>query len=89
MTKASTYCLKGYGELDPLWVKDLLALFRSQSVNIRKLVLLKAERPDVFAVLEVVFALPGEDSAQTAEFLSIVEQQLALSNWQARSLQLV
>ncbi len=87
MTEAATYCLKGYGELDPLWVKELLALFKSQSVNIRKLVLLKVDRADVFAVLEVVFALPGDDSPQAAHFLSAVEQKLALSSWQTRSLQ--
>lgn len=87
MTEAATYCLKGYGELDPLWVKELLALFKSQSVNIRKLVLLKVDRPDVFAVLEVVFALPGDDSPEATHFLSLVEQKLALSSWQTRSLQ--
>lgn len=87
MTKATTYCLKGYGELDPLWVKDLLALFKSQAVNIRKLVLLKAERPDMFALLEVVFALPSDDSGLTTHFLTTVEQKLTLPSWQTLSLQ--
>ncbi len=89
MTKGITYCLKGYGELDPSWIKELLALFRSQSVNIRKLVLVKAEQPDRFALLEVVFALPGDHSGQATHFLTTVEQKLTLPSWQTLSLQTV
>lgn len=87
MRDAATYCLTGQGDLDPRWIKSLLALFRGQSVNIRKLVLLKTERSDVFGLLEVVFALPTADPDEAQRFLRSVEALLALQHWQNHTLQ--
>lgn len=78
------YIFKGYGQIDSDWVLGFFALFRSQTVNIRKLILLKEAQSVCFSMLEVHFTPPVGDGRKT--FLELLDQRLGLQSWQTRSL---
>lgn len=87
MANSVTYILKGYGNIDPAWVKRCFNLFREQDVNIRKLLLLKNGHPDCFSMLEVHFILPEADLLeQNAAFIGALNSQLAQQAWLEQSL---
>lgn len=79
------YVLKGYGRIEPAWVQMLLALFKREKINIRRLILLQGAHPTCFSMLEVHFALP--DGEARAFFMEKFEKHLALQAWETQSLE--
>lgn len=85
MSGGAAYILKGYGSIDPQWVRECFHLFKENSVNIRKLVLLKNGQPDRFALLEIQFVLPQEQ-AQESSFMQALTSRLSTQQWQEQTL---
>lgn len=85
MSGGTAYILKGYGSIDPQWMRECFHLFRENAVNIRKLVLLKNGHPDRFFQLEIQF-VPPADATQTAEFIQALTARLSTQQWQEQTL---
>ena len=91
-----TYVLQGYGTIRDEWVRDCLHLFKSQNINLRKVVLMKNGNPDSFSMLEIHFILPQEaanlttnaleQAKQEQPFLEQLQAALAQQNWVKQSL---
>lgn len=66
--QGGAYVLKGYGAIDPAWLRDCLRLFKNHQVNIRRLVLMQDALsdclPDCLSMLEIQFALPATEASQ-------------------------
>lgn len=88
MTGGAVYILKGQGQIDPLWVRDSLMLFKESAINIRKLILLKNGQPDMFSLLEIQFVLPsGTPPNHSADdFMQALRIRLANQSWHLQSL---
>jgi hypothetical protein len=79
------YVFKGYGQIESGWLLGFFKLFKSQSVNIRKLVLLKeSHHPTCLSILEVHFTPPAGDGRKA--FLELLTRHIALQSWQIHSL---
>jgi hypothetical protein len=77
-----TYILKGYGSIQPDWVQDCLRLFKSEQVNLRKVVLLKNGDPRCFSMLELHFLLPqGHPLHDAHPFLGQLKTSLTQQSW--------
>lgn len=96
-TRQQTYILQGYGAIQPQWVQDCLQLFKTEQVNLRKVVLLKNGDPRCFSMLEIHFLLPQswktEESSSQAPatesehpFLSQLTLTLAQQTWASQTL---
>lgn len=98
-----TYILQGYGTIQPQWVQSCLHLFKSQQINLRKVILLKNGNPDCFSMLEIHFLLeqdanrPPANNLDPSEaalpnsphpFLEQLQQALAKQSWAEQSLRL-
>jgi hypothetical protein len=88
MMGREVYILKGYGSIDPAWVRDCFCLFRDRAVNIRKLVLLSNGQPERYAMLELHFVLSPDEVAnsQPGLFLAELQATVASQQWQDQSL---
>lgn len=85
MSGGAAYILKGYGTIDPQWMRECFHLFRESAVNIRKLVLLKNGHPERFSFLEIQFVLPATE-AERFFFLEALQTRLAAQTWQEKTL---
>ena len=87
MANSATYVLKGYGNIDPGWVRECFGLFKAQDVCIRKLLLLKNGNPACFSMLEIHFSLPQLDEALPDHpFLTDLSSRLAEQDWKEQTL---
>lgn len=77
------YTLKGYGRIEPGWMRECFRLFKTRGVNIRKLVLMKNGQPDCFSMLELQFAV---GNSEEAAFLPLLESQLSQLKWISQTL---
>ncbi len=94
-TMQQTYILQGYGDIQASWVQHCLQLFKTQQVNLRKVVLLKNGHPDYFSMLEIHFLLPlarpsAEETTQPISttphpFLAQLDNTLAQQPWSQQS----
>lgn len=71
----ATYVLRGHGRIEPGWMRECFQLFRGRNVNIRKLVLMKDQDPDCYAMMEIQFVLTPE--ATESAFIETLEERLA------------
>ncbi len=83
MLASTAFTFKGYGRIDPVWMRECLQLFRERQINIRKLVLLKNGDPACFSMMEIQFVPSGQDAEA---FLARLEECLRCQPWQHRSL---
>jgi hypothetical protein len=74
MTASVSYTLKGYGRIDPAWMRDCFQLFKERRVNIRKLLLMQDGDPAYYSMLELQFVVPPE--AEQSSFLKTLEERL-------------
>ncbi|HEY9687897.1 MAG TPA: hypothetical protein V6C52_13055 [Coleofasciculaceae cyanobacterium] len=74
MTANVNYTLKGYGRIDPAWMRDCFQLFKERRINIRKLLLMQNGDPAYYSMLELQFVLPSE--AAQSSFLKTLEERL-------------
>lgn len=83
MSDTVTACtLEADGQMPQAWVRQLLALFRACSVNIRKLTLLGEMGADCFSRLEMHFALPDSlGEREDGPFLELLAERLAEIRW--------
>jgi hypothetical protein len=82
-----TYILKGYGSIQPDWVQSCLQLFKSEQINLRKVVLLKNGDPRCFSMLELHFLLPqGQPLHDAHPFLGQLKTSLSRQPWTQQTL---
>jgi hypothetical protein len=91
MANTATYALKGYGNIDPGWVRECFGLFKAQDVCIRKLLLLKSGNASSdtggFSMLEIHFALPlADETLEAHPFLAVLNGRLDGQDWTERTL---
>ncbi len=92
MANTATYVLKGYGDIDPGWIRECFGLFKVQEVCIRKLLLLKngnvSSKTADFSMLEIHFTLPLSEEApvEPHPFLKALNDRLDGQGWTERAL---
>jgi hypothetical protein len=88
MVGNATYRLKGYGTIDAAWLRECLALFKQQQVNIRRLVVMQNGQPSCYGMVEIHFVLSHQNLPERViPFLDLLDILLKKQRWREQTLE--